>query len=171
MRVFLNVMKRKGFKALFFAVDDIWLYDYHKRRYDGILKDVFRTIRFVEEKQWEIVGLEEVKDEVENSIQEVPEYNRYSNPTYLDIERKNNLFIDSTMDFFVFFVPLTLVSVFLFNRIFYLLFNYEISKYLRPYSFLLIIFELLIQNNVEFFTFLSFRSMEISFSLNFTSKC
>lgn len=97
-------------------------------------------------------------------------YNRYSNPTYLMKERKNNLFISSTMDYFAFFVPLILVSVFLFYRVFYLLFKFEISKYLRPYSFKLIVFELLIQNNVQYFAFLGFRSLDTSFSTNFPFK-
>ena len=61
--------------------------------------------------------------------------------------------------------------MFLFYRIFYLLFDYEISKYFRPYSFSLIAFEMLIQNNVEFFSFLGFRSLtKISFAFNFISK-
>ena len=71
----------------------------------------------------------------------------------------------------MFNVPCTLIIVFLFYRIFYLLFDYEISKYFRPYSFSLIAFEMLIQNNVEFFSFLGFRSLtKISFAFNFISK-
>ena len=75
-----------------------------------------------------------------DQITGVVEYNRFSNPTYITKERKNNLFIKSTMDYFSFFLPATFVIVFLFNRIFYLLFNYEISKYLRPYAFNWILF-------------------------------
>lgn len=57
IRPFLNFIKRKGFKALFLVVDDLWLYDYHQKQYDGTLEVVFHTISFIEEKQWEIVGL------------------------------------------------------------------------------------------------------------------
>ena len=135
---------------------------------------MFETISFVEEKQWEIIGLEGTKSTLENGMEdEIPEYEEYnqlSNPTYLKKERKNDLFLSSTVDFFVFFVPATLIFVFLSNRIFYCLFNYSISSYLRPYSFLLILFELLIQNNIEFFTFLSFRATSLSGSLNFSIK-
>ena len=70
IRPFINFVRRKGFKAMFAAIDDIWLYNYHQREYDGTIQAVFETIRFVEEKQWEIVGLEEEKDKVENAIQE-----------------------------------------------------------------------------------------------------
>ena len=93
-----------------------------------------------------------------------------SNPTYLRKERKNDLFIESTMTYFSFFVPITLVVVFFFNRIFYCLFDYEISKYLRPYCFWWVLFEIMIQNNVEYFSFLGFRSFDTSFSANFPSK-
>lgn len=65
---------------------------------------------------------------------------------------------------------MTLVFVFLLNRLFYLLFNYQISILFRPYSFWGILFDLLIQNNIEFFTFLGFRALTIPFSFNFVSK-
>ena len=81
-------------------------------------------------------------------MEEVPPYNPYSNPTYLRKERKNNLFVSSTMDFFSFFVPLTLVMVVLFNRLFYCLFNYEVSFVFRSYAFWWILLELLIHNNI-----------------------
>ena len=42
------------------VVDDLWLYQYHLIKYDGILRDVFLTISFIEEKQWEIMGLDGV---------------------------------------------------------------------------------------------------------------
>ena len=59
VRPFLAFITRKGFKAFFFIINDLWLYDYHEREYDGILKEIFKAISFVEEKQWEIVGLGE----------------------------------------------------------------------------------------------------------------
>ena len=74
------------------------------------------------------------------------------------------------MDYFVLFVPAILLSVFLCNRFFYLLFNFKISIFLRPYSFWWIIFELLIQNNVEFFSFLCFRNTLTPFSLDLPTK-
>ena len=52
IRPFLNFIKRKGMKSLFLAVDDLWLYEYHKQEYDGSTKVVLSTIRFIEQKQW-----------------------------------------------------------------------------------------------------------------------
>lgn len=71
----------------------------------------------------------------------------------------------------VFFITLTIILVFVLQKIFYLLFNYEISKFLRSYSFWLILGELLIQNNIEFFTFVGFRAFQTSFAFSFVSKC
>lgn len=64
IRPFLNFFKRKGLKSLFLALDDLWLYQYHKKEYDGSVKVVFETISFIEEKQWEVVGLESVKNNI-----------------------------------------------------------------------------------------------------------
>ena len=54
----------------------------------------------------------------------MPKYNPFSNEKYMRIERKNNNIIINTIPFFLFFIPSTLLSVFLFNRIFHLLFDY-----------------------------------------------
>ena len=64
VRPFLNLFKRKGLKSLFLALDDLWLYHYHKKEYDGSVKVVFETISFIEEKQWEVIGLESVKNNI-----------------------------------------------------------------------------------------------------------
>ena len=57
IRPFLNILRRKGLKFLFLAIDDLWLYQYHKIKYDGTIREVFSTISFIQEKQWQIIGL------------------------------------------------------------------------------------------------------------------
>ena len=52
VRPVLNLARRKGLKWIFMVVDDLWLYQYHKQDYDGIVEDVFRTISFIEQRQW-----------------------------------------------------------------------------------------------------------------------
>ncbi len=78
--------------------------------------------------------------------------------------------IDSLLDFLIFNISLTLTFVFLYNRIFYLLFNYPVSIFLRSYSFWLILLDLLIQRNIEFFTFIICRSIQVMVNFNFTTK-
>ena len=105
------------------------------------------------------------------SIQEFSQaYNAHSNPTYLKKERKNNLFLASTMDYFAFFVPLAIAFAVISNRIFYCLFDFEVSSFLRPYSFWWSLFDILIQGNVEFFTFLAVRNILTPFSFDLPTK-
>ena len=170
MRPLLNLIRKRGMKFVFLMIDDLWLYQYHKKKYDGIVRAVFKTISFIEEKQWEVVGLAETIDNTEDKITIIRKYNAFSNENYLFESRNNNFLLDSVLDFFMFYIPLSILLIFLWNRLFFLLFRFEISKFLRPYSFWLIIFDILIQNNIEFFTFLSFRAIETMFSFDFFTK-
>ena len=120
----------------------------------------------MEEKQWEIVGLGDFLDEIKDGIKEIPEYNPRSNEKYMRVSRNNNFLISSLLDFLVLFIPAILIIEYLFHKIFYCLFDYEISKFLRPYSFKLILVDLIIQGNVEYFTFLGFRSFNVLFTFN-----
>ena len=120
------------------------------------------------------MGLQAVKqqmeEKLEESIAEMNEYNSESNPTYLQKQRKNNLFLLNTLDYFVFQVPLTLLLIFLLNRLFHCLFQFEISSLLRHYSFWGIILELLIVGNIELFTFLALRNCHTVFSSDITTR-
>ena len=79
IRPFINIIRKRGLKFIFFMVDDLWLYQYHKREYDGVMRKVFETISFLEEKQWEILGLEEALQNITARMKEIPKYNPYSN--------------------------------------------------------------------------------------------
>ena len=139
IRPFLNIVRKRSHKWVFMVVDDLWLYQYHQKEYDGIIRDVFKIIAFIESKQWEIIGLGEYLDRVKDEMKEVRRFNPYSNIRYMEESRNNNALLDNLMDFIVFSIPLTLALWFLYYRIFYCLFNYEVSKYLRAYSFCLIL--------------------------------
>ena len=89
----LNAVKGKAFKPLFLALADLRMYAYHIKKYDGTTKQIINTIRFVEDKQWEVLGLTEVKEGIENSLELAKQYYPLANPTYLDEERKSNLFV------------------------------------------------------------------------------
>ena len=58
------MIKINGFKSLFMALSDFRLYAYHIRTYDGITRKVVLIIKFVEDKQWEVVGLAELKEQI-----------------------------------------------------------------------------------------------------------
>ena len=169
IRPFLTIFRKRGYKWVFMVVDDLWLYQYHQKEYDGIIRDVFKTIAFIEEKQWEIVGLEEYLSRMKDNIKELPRFNAYSNLRYMEESRKNNALLDNIFDYLVVSVPFTLILWFIYYRTFYCLFEFEISKYLRAYSFCLILFDLLIQGNIEYFTFLAIRALDVFFSFNVSS--
>ena len=105
-------------------VDDLWLYQYHQQEYEGIIKDIFATIALIEEKQWEVVGLEEYLEELKARFKDFPLYNPHSNVKYMEESRNNNLLLDSLLDFLVFSVPLMILLEFLYYKLFYCLFDY-----------------------------------------------
>ena len=107
---------------------------------------------------------------MESAIPQTSQYNVYSNPTYLQKERKSDLFIASTLDYFAFGLPMTVLLFIFFNRLFRCLFNYQISILFRPYSFWWTLFEILVVGNVQFFTFLTFRNFLTPFSIDLPSK-
>ena len=63
-----NFIRRRGMKSLLFAIDNLWLYNFHQQEFDGTTLSVLETIAFFEEKKWEIVRLEEIKEDLETSI-------------------------------------------------------------------------------------------------------
>ena len=170
----LNLIRRRGLKGLFFIFGDLWLYNFHQQQYDGSTQTVIEIIALIEEKQYELIGLEKVKEQMEEGLEEsiaqLNEYNCEANPTFIQKQRKNNLFLLNTLDYFVFHIPFTLLSVFLLNRLFHCLFQFEISSLLRHYSFWWIILELLVVGNIELFTFLALRNCQTSFSSDLTTR-
>ena len=109
IRPFLNVVKKRGHRWMFMVIDDLWLYQYHRKEYQGIVKDVFATIAFVEEKQWELVGLKAYLDEMKAEIKEISQYNPHSNKKYMEASRNNNFLLDNLLDFLVLSVPLIIL--------------------------------------------------------------
>ena len=167
---FMGVVKKRGFKMVFLSLEDLWLYNYHRQSYDGFAGQVFSTISFLQENQWEMIGLGGWLHSIESSIEVTEQYNPYSNAKYAQESRKNDFLLSSILDFLAFSIPLNLMMVFLLNRMFYFLFNYEVSKFLRVYSFWLVLVEILIQGNLEFFSFLGWRSFYVLFSFSLTCK-
>ena len=65
MMPFLGVVKKRGFKIVFLALEDLWLYDYHQQSYDGLTREVIDVISFLEQHQWEIIGMGELATSLE----------------------------------------------------------------------------------------------------------
>lgn len=47
----LSQMRVRKVKFLFLAMENFWLYEYHKSKYPWLAREVFSTIRLIEEKK------------------------------------------------------------------------------------------------------------------------
>ena len=67
-------------------------------------------------------------------------------------------------------VPYIIILFIVVNKLFYCLFNYEISQHIRIFSFWGFLLQMGLESNIEFFTFLGFRNFHTMMSFNFTHK-
>ena len=108
-----------------------------------------------------------VKSDIEPTFQN---YMLYSNKKYASEVGKDNFFFRNTIEYFVLNVPYCLIVFFLLNRLFYCFFNYSVSQYVRIFSFWGFLYQMLIESNIEYFTFLAFRNFQTMFSFRFADK-
>ena len=66
---FMGAVKKRGFKMFFLSLEDLWLYNYHRQSYDGFAGQVFSTISFLQENQWEMIGLGGWLHSIESGIE------------------------------------------------------------------------------------------------------
>ena len=155
---------------MYFAIDNFWLYEYHETNYTWLTTQMFEIARLLEEKKSEIVNPENfsfVQDSVNPSFTDLSDY---SDDKYVEVEQKDRQFFRNAADFFIVSVPYCLIVFFLFNRLFYVLYNYEISSYIRIFSFWGFLYQMIIESNVEWFVFLGARYSKTMFSFNFGDK-
>jgi hypothetical protein len=86
------------------------------------------------------------------------------------MESKTSYFWDGAFEIVFFSFPTTLLVFFIFNLIFCLTFEYRISRYFRPFSFLLMIYFLGIGEDISYLSFLSFNNGMNLFSFKFQDK-
>lgn len=115
-------------------LDDIWLYQYHKPEYMGVPKIVFETARIIETKKDEFISHEKIQfiETIENSLRR---YDTIANKKYLLHERRDDSLPQNIIDFTFQVIPVTLCIFGLFKLLFWLFYNYPISKYIRSLSF------------------------------------
>ena len=155
---------------LFFLLGDLRFYEYHKREYTGDLGSMIKFMRFVEDKQWDIIKYGELGDSIEKIVENMPSYTQFSNSKFQKVERRDEFFFRTTYEYVFYSFPMLIVIFFILNKIFYALFNHRISKYLRMFSFWGYFSELAIQGNIEIFTFLALRQFILAFSFDIESK-
>jgi hypothetical protein len=98
------------------------------------------------------------------------EYSGYSNQQFLKMESRTSYFWDGAFELIFYSFPTMLLVFFVFNKIFYLTFEYRISRHFRPFSFLLMIYFLGIGEDISYLSFLSFNNGMNLFSFKFQDK-
>ncbi len=86
------------------------------------------------------------------------------------MESKTSYFWDGAFEIVFFSIPTMLTLFFVLNKIFYLTFEYRISRYFRPFSFLLMIYFLGIGEDISYLSFLSFSNAMNLFFFKFQDK-
>ena len=92
----LSNLRIRRMKFIFFAVDNFWLYEYHKGNYTWLTDNIFKTIRFVESKKSQLIDPKKISFIDKNIMPTYPNYYPYSNEKYIEVEGKDNFFFRST---------------------------------------------------------------------------
>lgn len=80
------------------------------------------------------------------------------------------MFIRSVTPFCLVTLPQTLICCLLIRLLFHVIRHFKISIFLRRYCFMANIFQILLEPNIGFFTYLFFNQMKISFCFGIYSK-
>ena len=166
----LHCFRFRHVRFLFFAADNFWLYAYHRHNYTWLAQNIFTFIRLIENKKEEIIDPKKLSFINQKILPTFPNYYPYANEKYKEMEGKDSFFFRSTLEYFIMGVPYTVVVFVLLNRLFYCLFEYEVSKHLRMFSFWGFLCFMGLESNIELFTFLGFRNFHTMFSFNFAHK-
>lgn len=73
-----------SFKYFIFFVEDMWLYSYHPRQYQGLVNQTFSVVISVEKMKFDLIS--KVVD-VDSIIDELTlsDYSAYTQPKFMDI--------------------------------------------------------------------------------------
>lgn len=104
-------------KYSLFLAEDIWLYNYNPRSYDGIVNDIFRTILFIEKKKFDIINR---LIDVDRILMMVPlsDYSQYTQPKFEEIETSDAILFKVIFTFIIFTVPSNIILLFILYWIF-----------------------------------------------------
>lgn len=143
-------------QIIFLFIEQLQFYNYHLTEYNGIIQQVLETADLVESQMWKIIPQSAALDWISNPFP-LPNYNIYTNPKFLEVERKDSIFFQNIKTFIIIYMPFTIVSFFLLNKLFYLLFNFKISSLLRSYSLWLYLGFMIGNQNIATLSFLAIR--------------
>lgn len=156
-------------KLFFLIVDDNELYIYHRPDYRGLFHSLIHAQYKIQQEINSVLDAIPFLDKVEGAL---PSHEQSANPKYLSMEREANGFLRNSVSYFLVEVPLVLCMYLSLNFFFHRLFNFEISRVLRIFSFRMCLWVMALESNLQSFSFLCFsnfaflRSYDIFYKLD-----
>lgn len=134
------------------------------------MNDLLVTINLIESAKWTLFNLAS-KVPINSSIVPATDITAFSNPKHVEVDDVDDNFARGTFPFFLFLVPQTILMLFVLHRVFRCLSQYKVSVYFRRYFFLLAcVVQILVEDNISFFSYLFFQQTFVAFSFKFTDK-
>lgn len=155
----------RGITALtqvMFLVDDLWLYNYDRVNYTGIMQEVFQTVYEVEQVKWALINLSLAFNNTSPRLA-TSDYSVYSDSRFMAVEGKDSIFVNCIAWFLIFTIPQTILIMVITNFLFRFTKGHYLSKYIRRYCFKAVILQMLFEGNVNYFTYLFFNQMRMGF--------
>ena len=159
-----NLRTRKN-KFWILLADDFELYDYHKTDYQGRMLKILETLQELEDQKQSILDIENM-DFFLKVRMALPSYEEQANYKYLNLQRIDDGIIQNFIGYLMFEVPLIILLYFVLRKIFFCLFERPISLLFRVFSFGGFVWTMILEDNLQLFSYLSFRNFTF---LNYTS--
>ena len=132
--------------------------------------DILHTINLIEDKKWSLLNAAS-KIPINNSVVPMSDLTVYSNPKHKEVDDVDDSFARSLFPFFLFLIPQTIVLTLFLKAVFYCIYQKKISIYIRRYFFTAAcLWQILIEGNIAYFTYIFFRQMMVGFSSKFVDK-
>lgn len=161
----VNVLRINKVQRLYFFIFDLQLYNYHKIDYDGIIREILNFLSFIQQEIWNFASISEFFQWL-NTPYPLPSFGYFTNHKFYGVQRKDSQFFQNTKTYFLIYLPSVIVIFVFLNRIFYWLFDYKISSFLRLYSMWLYLVFIIVNQNIQIIVFLAYRHMQNLFSFD-----
>lgn len=171
---------RRVFSFLFYYFsnfDDFWLYQYHERNYGSTMAALFSRVQSLESEKWSIIDTDVLKkiqswvqDDQTTIIQTFDRPWNYSSTRFVEVEMHGQGFLVSCWDYLTINLAMVLAMFILLRVAFNALFNFRVSRNLRPFSFWGYLGLVMVDGNLQFFFFLLFSYSRLTFSLSLSDK-
>ena len=158
-----------GLKSAMFVVDDLWLYVYDKRNYSSLMNDIFDMVQKIQTFKWSLFNYHSTLPDIRSKVCK-SNYTSFTNEKYKEVQDLDGSFFRSVTIFSLLTLPqmiiLCLILKFIFDRIR----EHKLSIFFRRYSFIPNFFQIVLEPNISYFTYLFFNQAKIFFAFRFGDK-